>query len=465
MTWNRISKMLNVFKKKEQNISPAIITEKKPNYDELISALNEIAAGKYQNFRCNDPDLRAILQLFADKIEKEFYSISESTVSLSIGMNESVIAGAEVSKSSKDISERMNGIAGATEELNYSVNSITSSTEDVANETSNMNNIVRENMNVTNTAAQEMDKVTKSVSEATTRLESLKKASEDITNVVGFISDMAEQTNLLALNATIEAARAGDAGKGFAVVAHEVKQLATETSENTQKIIDSIKNLNQEINEINQTVEKVVQTTQSSTKSINESNDGMQNILTVASTINQKTESIKSTLNEQKQASDEITKLISDVTKATETNLENSNKTLDAMDQAESVITAQIQNYAAKEIKNIAVLLAKSDHIIWKKRLANMMVGRESLNPNELADHHSCRLGKWYDAINDETIKSNTAYENLIEPHKKVHKHGIEAAKKYNAHDLNGALEEIQKVETSSVEVIKLLDELLSSMK
>ena len=47
--------------------------------------------------------------------------------------------------------------------------------------------------------------------------------------------NIAGQTNLLALNATIEAARSGEYGKGFAVVAKEVKSLATQAKENSEK--------------------------------------------------------------------------------------------------------------------------------------------------------------------------------------------------------------------------------------
>ncbi len=74
-------------------------------------------------------------------------------------------------------------------------------------------------------------------------VESLREAAARIGEVVGLISSIAGQTNLLALNATIEAARAGEAGKGFAVVAGEVKTLAFQTGQATQRIGDYISDI------------------------------------------------------------------------------------------------------------------------------------------------------------------------------------------------------------------------------
>jgi methyl-accepting chemotaxis protein len=70
----------------------------------------------------------------------------------------------------------------------------------------------------------------------THEVEALGEASTAIGDVIKIISSIADQTNLLALNATIEAARAGEVGRGFAVVAGEVKDLARETAEATQRV-------------------------------------------------------------------------------------------------------------------------------------------------------------------------------------------------------------------------------------
>jgi putative methionine-R-sulfoxide reductase with GAF domain len=73
-------------------------------------------------------------------------------------------------------------------------------------------------------------------SDMTHEVEALGEASTAIGDVIKIISSIADQTNLLALNATIEAARAGEVGRGFAVVAGEVKDLARETAEATQRV-------------------------------------------------------------------------------------------------------------------------------------------------------------------------------------------------------------------------------------
>jgi methyl-accepting chemotaxis protein len=72
----------------------------------------------------------------------------------------------------------------------------------------------------------------------------LSQAAESMSSIVQLIGDITGQINLLALNATIESARAGEAGRGFAVVAAEVKNLANQAKQATDKIDQEIGHLN-----------------------------------------------------------------------------------------------------------------------------------------------------------------------------------------------------------------------------
>ena len=81
------------------------------------------------------------------------------------------------------------------------------------------------------------------------KLRGLCDPSQQISSIVGTISDIAARTNLLALNASIESIRAGEHGRGFAIVADEVRKLAEQASDATREIaslIDSMQLVTQE---------------------------------------------------------------------------------------------------------------------------------------------------------------------------------------------------------------------------
>ena len=83
----------------------------------------------------------------------------------------------------------------------------------------------------------------------------LQEKNEDTARVIEFITNIAGQTNLLGLNAAIEAARAGELGRGFAVVAEEVRKLAEQSREATEKIQTTLNQMNDAVAEISRSIE------------------------------------------------------------------------------------------------------------------------------------------------------------------------------------------------------------------
>ena len=148
---------------------------------------------------------------------------------------------------SKDTSAQLIALADEAQTVAGQLTQQASTTSDVAQTAAaaveQMSASVQE---ISNSATQAVTVAREAVDAAATATESvtqLDASSQEIGVVVKLITQIAEQTNLLALNATIEAARAGEAGKGFAVVAGEVKELARETAEATQRITDMISGL------------------------------------------------------------------------------------------------------------------------------------------------------------------------------------------------------------------------------
>ena len=77
----------------------------------------------------------------------------------------------------------------------------------------------------------------------------LSERTQKIGEIIETVNQIAEQSRLLALNASIEAARAGEEGRGFAVVAMEVRQLAEQSGEATDRVRDILSEIQQVTNE------------------------------------------------------------------------------------------------------------------------------------------------------------------------------------------------------------------------
>jgi methyl-accepting chemotaxis protein len=85
------------------------------------------------------------------------------------------------------------------------------------------------------------------VADAHRRVTALGRRSDDIDQVVDFISEVAGRTNLLSLNASIIAAQAGEHGKPFGVVADQIRELAAQIARSTKSIAEIIRSVREDV--------------------------------------------------------------------------------------------------------------------------------------------------------------------------------------------------------------------------
>ena len=74
------------------------------------------------------------------------------------------------------------------------------------------------------------------VGEIAKRINELGDRTRQIGDITNTVKELADQSNMLALNAAIEAVRAGEHGKGFSLVAREIRRLADQSIQATNRV-------------------------------------------------------------------------------------------------------------------------------------------------------------------------------------------------------------------------------------
>ncbi|OEJ66856.1 methyl-accepting chemotaxis protein [Magnetovibrio blakemorei] len=431
--------------------------------DDAIGALTQLENGKFIEVPEGASPAGRIVRQVADKMMQFCERSLGRMVDVSISLNNAVISAASMTHDVREVDHFSHSIHAASADMIATVDEISTNSQAASAESQMALEASHSGKMAAERSVTTMETIARAVEDAAAKVDTLQGAASQISDMVGEIDAIAKQTNLLALNATIEAARAGDAGKGFAVVASEVKNLANQTSRVTDEITNRIDNLRKEMNVIVKSMEEGANAVAAGREVIQETCDEMDTISTHIADVTNRMGEIANVLVRQTDASQQVSKGITEISDMAEKNVASIDKVVDAMENADKHITADMDDLMAMQVPNGTIMRAKSDHVIWKKKLAGMMKGRCTLNPDELADHHTCRLGKWYDAVTDPTLKNHPAMKALSTPHALVHKHGIEAARKFQNEDLDGAIAEIYLVQEPSAEVLRLLDELIAS--
>ncbi len=448
---------------KRQQAEEGARREREDRIADQLRALARGATKLESGTPSSEPIDEALVELVAAKCERQMGLLSEAVDVASVA-NENVIAAATVLTDSREVETRTRSIAAATDELVTTIATIAEIGERSSSATREMRDTSGESRGSTERALDSMGGLVHQVRDCSAKVESLEKALGAVDGIATSIRDIASRTNLLALNATIEAASAGQAGRGFAVVASEVKELAQQTTQATAEIEQQIGGIRSEMTGIAELIHQVVDNADEAQESAQSAREGLEAIAGRIDEVDDQTAEMARILMEQKQASNEVAQQIALVSEATQSN----SSAVDQIFTSASALGERSRESAADRVPEgqpaSIPTIAKLDHVVWKKRLAEMMAGKESLDPDELADQHACRLGLWYDSVQDPAILESSSFRTLADPHRRVHEHGICAARYYHADQHEDALREIGEIERASVEVVRLLDEIIASL-
>jgi hypothetical protein len=102
----------------------------------------------------------------------------------------------------------------------------------------------------------------------------------------------------------------------------------------------------------------------------------------------------------------------------------------------------------------------KKGHLQWRNRITDMFEGRQSLAPADVADHHQCPLGKWYDAEGTQNYRHLASFGQLGARHQAFHGLVAEVVRLWNSGQEALAREKFEELSPLTGQVFGLLDQL-----
>ncbi len=301
------------------------------------------------------------------------------------------------------------------------------------------------------------------IKETHNKIEDLNRQTAEIDSMISIISSIASQTNLLALNASIEAARAGLAGKGFDVVAGEIKTLAQSSSNSVKYIEDKLNIMKKGINDSSNSVATIAENFYNCRSHVDNLAESVDKIYCSVEEINNNMQEIMSNVEEQQSATEEISSSL----------LVINEKTIDLHEDCVRTgrgfydISKKVNN---QRIRNIDMLDKSSpkdqiqfcivDHMHWKWRIYNLLLGYEKIKVEDVGNHTTCRLGKWL-SKNSNDPKLLKYIKDLEKPHSQLHRIASDGVAAYNRGDIPAAEQALIKMDAASTEVIAILNKMI----
>lgn len=329
----------------------------KPIY-KIAQSMEAVSTGNldtYVEFESND-ELGSLATQVNDTITKLTGIISgireKSTVVddgstvISESLNEIRIASDEITNTTVQIAQNSDQMAG---EINTIANDTTEmfamgeTLDQIAKETANAIELTHkasiEGRHSVETATNSMDSVRQTVDFAAQAISKLIERSQQIGQMVKVIEDIAAQTNLLALNASIESARAGEAGRGFAVVADEIRKLAENSSDAAAKIVSLIENIESETQATVNSMEFNQDQVLEQVHNIHQANDALTKILEQSDLTQNSSRQLKELVDRLKAKAQSIDQAVLGVNDSIQSNAASAEEVTAATEEQNATIT------------------------------------------------------------------------------------------------------------------------------
>jgi methyl-accepting chemotaxis protein len=158
----------------------------------------------------------------------------------------------------------------------------------------------------------------------------LNERTSQIGGITQTVKDLADQSNMLALNAAIEAVRSGEHGKGFAVVAREIRSLADQSIQATNRVHDILDGTNQAIRTAVSITETGGQRMEGGLLQVKESGESLHELSKIVKDSSQGVRQIAAAVSQQNAGINQIFAAVTDQNKMMDETVQRVNATREA---------------------------------------------------------------------------------------------------------------------------------------
>lgn len=279
---------------------------------QVASSIKEVRAGAQDMNAATDQTAQGAQQVSenVEQLAKGSQQIAQNITQVAAGAQQIAKSVAQLSDGSQEQAKEIQKGLENINNINQAIQVISGGAEETVNLSKNTEDNAQNGNVQADQAIKKINKLKETSTEISNTINQLGTLSSEIEIIVDLIKNIAGQTNLLALNAAIEAARAGEHGKGFAVVAEEVKKLANQSADATDKITDMIKEIQNKTNTAVITMDSGIQEVQESVEIVDNVGQTLQKILTAANATSEKVIKISKEVVNLGKNSDDVVKIM-----------------------------------------------------------------------------------------------------------------------------------------------------------
>jgi methyl-accepting chemotaxis protein len=165
----------------------------------------------------------------------------------------------------------------------------------------------------------------------------LGERTRQIGGITGTVKDLADQSNMLALNAAIEAVRSGEHGKGFALVAREIRRLADQSIQSTERVREILESVRGAVGQAVAGSEDGARKVEASLQQMRASAESLRALATVVRDSSAAVRQIATAVNQQNTGVNQVFAAVVDQNKMMEESVKQLDGTLKAVGSLKSV--------------------------------------------------------------------------------------------------------------------------------